>query len=107
MKTLPTTCLVTGKTYQLNNLEILSSAITNIGLLKDAIKHKNRFNRTSYSNYDARLNTWLKLSQQKDITRELEKDYRNMRDIIHWDAENFDELIDCLSVIEASHINPL
>jgi len=92
--------------HLLNESEIGKSALGDTDLLKDVIKHKKCFFRSGFANYDACLEKRFKLVPEKTILEELEKDYRNMRDMVYGDAPTFKDIIDSLRSLE-TEINAL
>jgi hypothetical protein len=92
--------------YLLNQTVIGQSALADIDLLKDVIKYKKCFFRSGYANYDACLTKNFKLIPNKTVLDELEKDYRNMRDMIYGDAADFSTIMKSLTELETA-INTL
>jgi len=86
--------------YLLFQSEIGQSALDNLDLLNDVIKYKKCFFRSSFANYDACLTNNFKLIPETSALTELEKDYRNMRDMIYGEAPSFETIIGSLTNLE-------
>lgn len=82
------------------------SALKDTQLLHDVVKHKKCFFRSGFANYDACLAKNFKLIPDQLVLEQLEKDYRNMRDMIYGDAPAFSDIVDSLRSLE-TEINAL
>ena len=92
--------------YLLNESAIGASALKDIELLNDVIKYKKCFFRSGFANYDACLQNNFKLIPSSDVLKELEKDYRNMRDMLYGNSAEFSAIVDSLTALEIT-INEL
>ncbi|NHO87817.1 nucleotidyl transferase AbiEii/AbiGii toxin family protein [Pseudoteredinibacter isoporae] len=86
--------------HLLNESEVGKLAINNTNLLNDVINYKKCFYRSGFANYDACANKGFKLIPKDTVLAELEKDYRNMQDMIYGEAPTFDAIISSLSQLE-------
>ncbi|HNV19050.1 MAG TPA: nucleotidyl transferase AbiEii/AbiGii toxin family protein [Rectinema sp.] len=86
--------------YKMANSPIRSSALNQLGLLKDVVKFKSRFYRCPWAKYEDALCGELKLLPPDYHLAALRKDYGAMRTIIFGNAPELDVMLKNLQDLE-------
>ncbi len=86
--------------YKLGNSSYKSLALNQLDLLSEVVEFKNRFYPCTWASYDTAKIGTIKLLPASHSMPKLEKDYKQMQDMITGDYPSWQEIIDYLIVLE-------
>ena len=86
---------------QLARSDVRGRALQNLRLLTAVADHKNLFFRAASARYDLAKPGTLKLIPSEEVLSALEKDYRSMAEMFFAEPEPFDDVVECLTELEA------
>jgi hypothetical protein len=92
--------------YKLANSPIKTSALSDLGLLKDVVQFKERFYYSSWARYDLAQPGTFRLVPPPSQTSALARDYRAMHDMFNREPPEFGVIMEGLATLE-SEINDL
>jgi len=86
--------------YKLAASPVSTSAIADLGLLRDVVAFKQRFYPSGWARYEDAVPGSLKLIPANAPLAELQRDYNSMQVMIHGQIPDFDEIIIALRHLE-------
>lgn len=86
--------------YLIGHSDYKNKALNNLKLLKKVVEFKTKFYRDNWANYEETLNNNFKLVPPIFRFAELEKDYKQMQEMLYGNIPTFAEIIDYLKILE-------
>ncbi|MBQ7917435.1 MAG: nucleotidyl transferase AbiEii/AbiGii toxin family protein [Clostridia bacterium] len=86
--------------YKFSKTKYFISALRERELLNKVVEFKNKFYRDNWAKYEDCLKYELKLVPPLFRTKEIEKDYNQMKDMFYGDVPTFEEILTQLKIVE-------
>lgn len=82
--------------YQLIHKGIGQKALKDISLLHDVIRHKSKYFKSAWANYETAVPPTLSIYPNDLLKQKLQEDYRQMRGMLFGNPPSFDEILEAI-----------
>jgi hypothetical protein len=86
--------------YKLAQSPIRTSALSNLGLLKDVVHFKERFHYSSWARYDLARPGSFRLAPLASQTSAVARDYRAMSEMFYREPPEFGSIMEGITALE-------